>query len=125
MSMHPSERPVPVHGPPLTANGETRARPPVGARLRTVLLPSIRRYFRPRSAAAHRMHEPPIRAELFSTERLELHAEGLAAAQEVRPQPTPDRRLERRLRDNDRALRMAYHATLAAVREDRAATPAA
>ena len=69
--------------------------------------------------------EGPIRAELFGIERLEQHAESLAAAQCITSTPTINRRLERRLRDNDRALRTAYHATIAAVREQRAITPAA
>ena len=72
-----------------------------------------------------RPREDPIRAELFSIERLEQHAESLAAAQRTTDRPTADRRLERRLRDNDRALRSAYHATIAAAREQRVITPAA
>ena len=48
-----------------------------------------------------------------------------AVAQRVAPKATTDRRLEIRLRDNDRALRTAYHATVAAVREERTITPAA
>ena len=49
----------------------------------------------------------------------------VAVAQRVAPKATTDRRLEMRLRDNDRALRTAYHATVAAVREERTITPAA
>ena len=45
-------------------------------------------------------HQDPIRAELFGIERLEQHAETLAAAQPVASQPSSDRRLERRLKDN-------------------------
>jgi cyclic beta-1,2-glucan synthetase len=70
-------------------------------------------------------HNEPIRAELFSIERLEQHAESLAVAQQVTSKPGKDRRLEIRLRDNDRALRVAYHATVAAVRVENAVTPAA
>jgi cyclic beta-1,2-glucan glucanotransferase len=76
-------------------------------------------------AGSLRAREEPIRAELFSIERLEQHAESLAAAQRTTTKRTTDRRLERRLRDNDRALRSAYHATVAAAREQRAITPAA
>jgi len=72
-----------------------------------------------------RAREEPIRAELFSIERLEQHAESLAAAQRTTSIPAVDRRLERRLRDNDRALRSAYYATIAAARKQRAITPAA
>ncbi len=94
------------------------------ARARYFVMP-WRAAFRPRSASAPRAYEEPIRAELFSIERLEQHAESLAAAQPIASKPTIDRRLERRLRDNDRALRAAYHATVAAIREERAITPAA
>jgi cyclic beta-1,2-glucan synthetase len=72
-----------------------------------------------------RAREEPIRAELFSIERLEQHAESLAAAQRITSEAATDRRLERRLRDNDRVLRSAYRATIAAAREQRAITPAA
>jgi hypothetical protein len=76
------------------------------------------------SAVSPRTDEP-IRAELFGIERLEQHAESLAAAQHTTSKPTTDGRLEARLRDNDRALRTAYHATIASVRQARAVTPAA
>lgn len=82
-------------------------------------------FFRPGSAVSPRTYDEPIRSELFSIERLERHAESLAAAQHTTSKPTTDRRLEARLRDNDRALRTAYHATIAAARETRAVTPAA
>jgi hypothetical protein len=42
--------------------------------------------------------EEPIRAELFSIERLEQHAESLAAAQSVTTRPTTGRRFATRLR---------------------------
>lgn len=77
------------------------------------------------SAVSPRTHDEPIRAELFGIERLQQHAESLAAAQHTTSKPTTDRRLEVRLRDNDRALRTAFHATIAAVRQARAVTPAA
>ncbi|HSJ98083.1 MAG TPA: glycosyl transferase, partial [Myxococcota bacterium] len=66
-----------------------------------------------------------MRAELFSIERLEQHAESLAAAQRVTPRPTRGRPLARRLRDNGRVLLAAYRAIGDAVREQRAITPAA
>lgn len=77
------------------------------------------------SAGFPRTHDEPIRAELFGIDRLEQHAESLAAAQYTTSKPTTDRLLEARLRDNDRALRTAYRATIATVRQARAATPAA
>ena len=67
----------------------------------------------------------PIRAELFSIERLEQHAESLAAAQPVTTRPTTGRRFATRLRENGRVLLEAYRAIAAAIREERAITPAA
>src|ERR1700674_1039929 len=69
--------------------------------------------------------EEPIRSELFSVERLEQHAESLAAAQHVTTRPSTGRQLAGRLRDNGRVLHEAYRAIAKAVREDRAITPAA
>jgi cyclic beta-1,2-glucan synthetase len=69
--------------------------------------------------------EDPIRAELFSVERLEQHAESLAAAQRVTPRPTRGRPLAKRLRDNGRVLLAAYRAIGEAIREEQAITPAA
>ena len=69
--------------------------------------------------------EEPIRAELFSVERLEQHGESLAAAQRIAPMRWADRRLTRRLRDNDRVLRAAYRSIALAVQEERTITPAA
>jgi len=125
MSLRPCERRVPAHGISLEDDGEALSWASIGAKLRAKLHSSIGRAFKPWSAASPRAHEEPIRAELFSIERLEQHAESLAAAQRITSKPTPDRRLEKRLRDNDRALRTAYHATVAAVREERTISPAA
>jgi cyclic beta-1,2-glucan synthetase len=69
--------------------------------------------------------EDPIRAELFSIERLEQHAESLAVAQRVTPRPSGGRPLAKRLRDNGRLLLAAYRAIGDAIREERAITPAA
>ncbi|HVN88928.1 MAG TPA: glucoamylase family protein [Candidatus Binataceae bacterium] len=69
--------------------------------------------------------EEAIRAELFSIERLEQHAESLAVAQGVTTKRTVNRRLPRRLRDNGRVLLEAYRAIAAAIREERSITPAA
>ena len=44
--------------------------------------------------------EEPIRAELFSSERLEQHAESLAATQQVTATPRKGRRLLPRVLDN-------------------------
>ena len=76
-------------------------------------------------AVAAREPEELIRSELFSIERLEQHAESLAAAQRVTPKPRRGRPLATRLRDNGRVLLAAYRAIGAAIREERAITPAA
>ncbi|MBI3782117.1 MAG: hypothetical protein HY270_01825 [Deltaproteobacteria bacterium] len=69
--------------------------------------------------------EEPIRSELFSIERLEQHAESLAMAQHVTARQRSGRPLARRLRDNGRVLLASYRAIGAAIREERAITPAA
>jgi len=69
--------------------------------------------------------EEPIRAELFSIERLEQHAETLARAQHVTVRRGAGRGLAERLRDNRKVLLQAYRAIAKAVREERAITPAA
>jgi cyclic beta-1,2-glucan synthetase len=66
-----------------------------------------------------------LRAELFSSERLEQHAASLAAAQQVTRRRPARRSLNARLRDNESVLLAAYRAIGAAVGEGRAITPAA
>src|SRR5512133_3484087 len=68
--------------------------------------------------------DEPIRSELFSADRLEQHAETLAAAQRVTVRRRVGRRLAQRLTDNGRVLLDAYRRTEEAVREERAITPA-
>src|SRR5512145_1512518 len=68
--------------------------------------------------------EEPIRAELFSAERLEQHGESLALAQRVTTTPRRGRPLLPRVLDNGRVLRESYRTTAHAVREERAITPA-
>jgi cyclic beta-1,2-glucan glucanotransferase len=65
-----------------------------------------------------------IRGELFGVERLEQHAESLAAAQQVAASPTTGRRLDRRLENNGCVLLDAYRDVQRALREERAITPA-
>ena len=69
--------------------------------------------------------EEPIRAELFGIERLEQHAQSLAAAQPVMGESGKGRRLLPRVQDNGRVLREAYRVIARAIREERAITPAA
>lgn len=67
----------------------------------------------------------PIRAELFSIERMEEHARSLAAAQPVTPRPAEGRQLSLRLAENDAMLLEAHHFLAIAADEGRATTPAA
>ena len=69
--------------------------------------------------------EEPIRAELFSIERLEQHGETLAVAQRVTDRPGAGRPMAPRIRANARVLLEVYRGTAAAIREERAITPAA
>ena len=69
--------------------------------------------------------EAPIRAELFSVERLEQHGESLAAAQRITPRHGIGQPLARRLRDNGKVLLEAYRAIAKATREGDPITPAA
>lgn len=68
--------------------------------------------------------EPPIRAELFSVERLEQHAESLAAAQRIEPKPKSIRLLRPRLNDNTIVLTEAYRAIVRASQSHQAIPPA-
>ncbi len=77
------------------------------------------------SAAFRQDSEDPIRAEVFSVERLEQHAETLAAAQHVTARTSRGRPVARRVRENGRVLLEAYRAIAVAIREERAITPAA
>src|SRR5215469_16591334 len=67
----------------------------------------------------------PIRAELFSVERLEQHAEGLAAAQTVTDKPRKGRLLTPRVFENARVLLECYRSLAEAVHQERVITPAA
>ena len=66
-----------------------------------------------------------LRAELFSSERLEQHAASLAAAQQVTRRRSARRSLHARLKDNESVLLAAYRTIGAAVGEGRSITPAA
>jgi len=79
----------------------------------------------PPAEFASKPFEEPIRAELFGVERLEQHAESLAAAQRVVGESAKDRRLLPRVEDNGRVLREAYRAITKAIREEHVITHAA
>ncbi len=66
-----------------------------------------------------------IRAEIFSAERLEQHAESLAAAQGVTLRPVRARPLTARLHENRKALLEAHRAIAKAIAQGGAITPAA
>lgn len=85
----------------------------------------LSRFF-PRAATAPPWaDEETIREELFSIERLEQHAESLAAAQSVNSLPSRGRPLAKRVGDNDEALLHAYRVIAAAIHDKHPITPAA
>ncbi|MGE5500728.1 MAG: GH36-type glycosyl hydrolase domain-containing protein, partial [Ignavibacteriales bacterium] len=67
----------------------------------------------------------PVRAELFSVERLEAHARSLAAAQGVTLRPVKVPALASRLAEDEKVLLAAYRDVLGAVDEGAAIAPAA
>lgn len=69
--------------------------------------------------------EDPVRSELFSVERLEQHAESLAANQPISPGPAIGNSLVERLADNERVLLGTYRSIAKATDEGRPITPAA
>ncbi len=69
--------------------------------------------------------EEPIRAELFSSERLEQHAETLAAAQTISSRADAGRPLIPRVLENGRVLLDYYRATALSIQQDQVITPAA
>jgi cyclic beta-1,2-glucan synthetase len=71
------------------------------------------------------LREEPIRAEIFGIERLEQHAESLAAAQCATDKPSKGRNLLARVDDNARVLVAAYQNIAETVRQKREITPAA
>ncbi len=75
--------------------------------------------------ASFREFEEPIRAEIYSAERLEQYAESLAAEQRVTKRPSNGRKLAPRVEQNGRVLLAAYREVAEAIRLHRAITPAA
>src|SRR5512132_2348061 len=69
--------------------------------------------------------EEPIRAELFGVERLEQHAESLAAAQTITGDSRRGRLLTPRVLENGRVLVKSYRTIARAIREEKTITPAA
>ncbi|HYX63881.1 MAG TPA: glucoamylase family protein, partial [Burkholderiales bacterium] len=85
----------------------------------------MRRAFARGSQAVPWNSEDSIREELFSIERLEQHAESLAAAEGVAAGSITGRSLAVRLKENESVLLQSYRDIAAAVGEGRAITPAA
>ncbi|MDP3984885.1 MAG: glycosyl transferase, partial [Acidimicrobiia bacterium] len=78
----------------------------------------------PRSSGFEPFDEP-IRAELFSVERLEQHAHSLADAQELTGRQGRLRLISRRLAENGEVLLSSYRELSKAIREEALLTPAA
>lgn len=89
------------------------------APLPTAAVPAIGGTLAHQPAVSSAIAEKPVRVDFFGVAGLERHAEELAATHYVASRPTIDNRLERRLRDNERALRKAYVATMGAARDPR------
>ncbi len=77
------------------------------------------------SVGSHWNSEQILREEIFSIERLEQHAQSLAAAQGISRRPGFQRSLRARLRNNEKVLLAAYRSIARAVDEGRSITPAA
>src|SRR5512146_2824880 len=69
--------------------------------------------------------DEPILAELFSVERLEQHAQTLAAAQPVTDEPRRGRAVAPQIADNGRILLESYRTLARAIKDERSITPAA
>ena len=68
--------------------------------------------------------QEPVRADLFSPERLEEHAESIARLRVLAPGRT-GRRLSPRVRDSGRVLLLCYREIASVIRDEGATTPAA
>jgi cyclic beta-1,2-glucan synthetase len=91
----------------------------------SALIPPLRRLLGDTGPTAPWDDNAPIRAEMFSVERLEEHARSLAAAQGVTPGERKGASLARRLANNEAVLVAAYRDIAEAVDAGAAITPAA
>ena len=80
----------------------------------------VRRLIRPQAEL-----EAPILAELFSVERLEQHAQTLAAAQRVTDSPRRGHSVWPRIAENGRVLLESYGVLARAIKDEQSITPAA
>jgi cyclic beta-1,2-glucan synthetase len=85
----------------------------------------VRGIFDRLSVGSHWNNDHILREEIFSIERLEMHARSLAQAQTVTRQSSFRRPLSARLKDNEKALLSAYRSIARAVDQGRTITPAA
>ncbi|HEX7811371.1 MAG TPA: glucoamylase family protein [Burkholderiales bacterium] len=85
----------------------------------------VLRFMDPGRASSPGRSEEPILSELFSAERMESHAESLAAAQPVADDAWLADDLPARVADNSRVLFNSYQLIAEAARQNRAITPAA
>ena len=69
--------------------------------------------------------EEPILAELFSVERLEQHAQSLAAADRITDTPRSGRDVGPRIAEDGRVLLESYRILARAIKDERWITPAA
>ena len=76
------------------------------------------------AAAAPPQEEPPLRAELYSTDQLEHHGEALAGTHALEPAAAGPDRLLPRLDANEDVLRRVFEQLTAAVSAGRRVTPA-
>jgi cyclic beta-1,2-glucan synthetase len=116
---------IPDHKPPRQPETGTTIKtvePPVAARGNSGPGAAPNGVFRP---SVSKPPEPPIRAELFSIERLEQHAESLAAAQHIAPHTKRGLPLDKRLYDNTKVLTETYRAIVRANLAHQPITPAA
>lgn len=89
------------------------------------MIQHFRSAFAGRSSTPHWINAAPIREELFGAERLEQHAETLAAADSVDDKPAAVLSLHDRLADNARVLLVAYRASAADIEAGQGIVPAA
>ncbi len=94
-------------------------------RLKSALSLRFRRWLGARGPSPPWDDGAPIRAELFSVERLEEHAHSLATAQAVMPDHVKGPSLTARLADNEAVLLAAYRDVAKAVDAGAAITPTA
>lgn len=94
-------------------------------RLKSALSLRFRRWLGARGPSPPWDDGAPIRAELFSVERLEEHAHSLATAQAVMPGHVKGASLSMRLADNEAVLLAAYRDVAEAIDAGEAITPTA